>query len=78
MIFKNINELLDKIDPIITNNNIDKYWVEEAKKLIINNFEKNIDINELLNRISDLNIVNEKENCIKANALSILKKYISL
>ncbi|WP_339021265.1 hypothetical protein [Spiroplasma endosymbiont of Atherix ibis] len=70
----NLEALIKEIDLEIKVNKTDKFWIESAKKLIIDNFEENISIEKLELKISNLKVNNENEISIRALAKSILKK----
>ncbi|WP_338985682.1 hypothetical protein [Spiroplasma endosymbiont of Diplazon laetatorius] len=68
----NLESLIKKIDLENKVNKTDKFWIESAKKMIINNFEENISIDQLKLKISNLKVNNENEISIKSNTIAIL------
>ncbi|AUB31265.1 hypothetical protein [Spiroplasma floricola] len=69
----NLETLIKKLDLETKEKTTDKFWIESAKKLIIDNFEENISIKQLELKISNLKANNENETSIIALAKSILK-----
>ncbi|AUB32026.1 hypothetical protein [Spiroplasma floricola] len=71
----NLETLIKKLDLETKEKTTDKFWIESAKKLIIDNFEENISIEQLELKISNLKVNNENEISIIALAKSILGDY---
>lgn len=68
----NLESLIKKIDLENKVNKTGKFWIESVKKMIIDNFEENINIDQLKLKISNLKVKNENEISIKSTAITIL------